>query len=96
MKTFFFVQFLFCSILFQSEPKQPQQQQQQQTHSSSSGHSTPAWGGIFQHPTPSPQSSSSIFWGTDNQHSSSASKSTATSGTKPSYVLILFHTLSIR
>ncbi|CAF0949761.1 unnamed protein product [Rotaria sordida] len=64
----------------QNEVKQQTQQQQQQTHSNSSGQSTPAWGGVFQHSTPS---SSSIFWG-DNEHSSLASKSVATSNTKPS------------
>jgi hypothetical protein len=71
----------------QHEPKQPPpppQQQPQQTHASSSGHSTAAWGGIFQHPTPSPQSSSSIFWGGDNPRTSSATKPPATSGHKPS------------
>lgn len=75
---------MFLIISFQNEPKQQQlaqAQAQAQTHSSSSG--SPAWGGIFQHSTPSPQSSS-VFWG-DNQ----VTKPSATSGSKPSYVFYL-------
>ncbi|CAM4806474.1 unnamed protein product [Rotaria magnacalcarata] len=69
----------------QIEPKQPvqqpQPQPQQPTQSSSSGHSTPAWGGAFQQSTP--PSSSSIFWGDTQQSSSPPAKSAATSNTKP-------------
>ncbi|CAF1566550.1 unnamed protein product [Adineta ricciae] len=64
--------------------QQSQVQVQAQAQQASPAHSTPAWGGAFQHTTPSPQSSSSILWG-DNQPTSSKTKQpTATSGNKPS------------
>ncbi|CAM4908108.1 unnamed protein product [Rotaria socialis] len=71
----------------QIEPKQtvqqpqPQPQPQQPTQLSSSGHSTPAWGGVFQQPTP--PSSSSIFWGDTQPSPSPPAKPAATSNTKP-------------
>ncbi len=95
----YFIENSYSYRSFQNEPKPPPPQQQQQTHSNSSGHSTPAWGGLFPHSTPSPQSSSSIFWGNDNQSSSSSSaaaapKPTGTSINKPSYIEM--HSLSDR
>ncbi len=96
----YFIENSYSYRSFQNEPKpqQQQQQQQQQTHSNSSGHSTPAWGGLFPHSTPSPQSSSTLFWGNDNQSSSSAAaaapKPTGTSINKPSYIEM--HSLSDR
>jgi hypothetical protein len=81
--------FFLFKILFQNEPKP--RPQRQQTYSTFSDHSTAACGGIFQHSTSSPQSSSSSFWENDNQHSSAASKPAPTSANKPSYILILFH-----